>query len=175
MLLEQDAYYRPAGSASPEERAARNYDHPDAIEEELLAEHLRALARGEAVNCPIYDFARHDRTAETRRVEPRPCVLVEGILILAAPAVRNQLDLRVFVDTDPDIRLARRVRRDVAERGRTAGSVLAQWEATVRPMHLQFVEPSRRHAHLIIPEQDPDGPALDVLLAYIRERLGRRA
>lgn len=171
VLLEQDAYYRAAEGLSFAERSRRNYDHPEAIEEELLAAHLRALLRGEPIERPVYDFAAHDRTPQTVRVEPRPCILVEGILILAAAPVRELLDLRIFVDTDADVRLARRLRRDVAERGRTPEGVLEQWEATVRPMHLRFVEPSKRHAHLVIPEAGLDGPALDVLLGYIRGRL----
>jgi uridine kinase len=174
VLLEQDAYYRAAGTAAAEELSNRNYDHPDAIEEELLAAHLRQLRAGEPVECPLYDFARHDRGQETRRVEPRPCILVDGILILASAPVREQLDLRVYVETDADIRLSRRMRRDVEDRGRTPNGVLDQWEATVRPMHLRFVDPSKQHAHLVIPEAGLEGPALDVLVGYIRDRIGGR-
>lgn len=170
-LLEQDAYYRAAGNSSLEERAARNYDHPDAIEEELLAAHLRQLRAGQPIDCPRYDFGSHDRLPETRRIEPRPCILVDGILILTSTQVREQLDLRIYVETDADVRLARRIRRDVAERGRTPEGVLDQWEATVRPMHLWFVETSKRHAHLVIPEQGLEGPALDVLVGYIRDKI----
>jgi uridine kinase len=167
-LLEQDSYYRDAGPLSPAERAALNYDHPDAIDEPLLAAHVRELKAGRRVEAPRYDFVQHARMAETRRVEPRPCVVVEGILVLASEPVRELLDLRLFVDTDADVRLVRRLRRDVQERGRTVESVLAQWEATVRPMHLQFVEPSKRHADLIIPEGGLNAGALEVLLAHLQ-------
>ncbi|MCC2668381.1 MAG: uridine kinase, partial [Armatimonadetes bacterium] len=146
-LLEQDAYYRDGSHLPSETRVARNYDHPDSIEEELLAAHADALRRGEPVESPCYDFVHHIRRPETRRVEPRPCVVVEGILVLACEPLRELLDLRLFVDTDPDLRFIRRLRRDIDERGRTPASVMEQWEATVRPMHLQFVEPSKRHAH----------------------------
>jgi uridine kinase len=173
VAVEQDAYYRDQPGVPLEIRAGRNYDHPDSIESELLAEHLRRLREGSAVEVPCYDFARHQRSAETRRVEPRPCVLVEGILVLASEHVREALDLRLFIETEADIRLARRVRRDVAERGRTPESVLEQWEATVRPMHREFVEPSRAHADLIIPEAGLSGPALEAVVAYIRQNIGR--
>jgi uridine kinase len=172
--LAQDAYYRDAEGLPLVERAARNYDHPEAVDEPLLLQHIRALQAGHAVEAPLYDFERHERRRETVRVEPRPCLLVEGILILASPALREVLDLRLFVETDADVRLARRLRRDVQERGRTAESVLAQWEATVRPMHLLFVEPSKRYADLIIPEGGLNSVALDVLLGHLRDQLGLR-
>ena len=167
-LLEQDAYYRDGSHLPFEVRIARNYDHPDSIEEPLLAEHVAALHQGLAVDTPCYDFVHHVRRPETRRVEPRPCVVVEGILVLASEPLRELLDLRLFVDTDPDIRFIRRLQRDIEERGRTPDSVIAQWEETVRPMHLEFVEPSKRHAHLIIPEGGLNAPALEVLLAHLR-------
>jgi uridine kinase len=166
-LLEQDAYYRDGGHLSPAERAARNYDHPDAIDEPLLAEHLRQLVAGEAVEVPCYDFVQHRRLTETRRVEPCACILVEGILVLASEALREQMDLRLYVETDADVRFIRRLRRDIDERGRSPESVIQQWEATVRPMHLQFVEPTKRHADLIIPEGGFNGVALDVLLTHL--------
>lgn len=167
-LLEEDAYYRDAPHLSLDDRAARNYDHPDAIDEELLVHHLEDLKTGSGVDVPCYDFVAHRRLVETRRVEPRPCVVVEGIRVLAVPAVRRLLDLRLYVETDADLRFIRRLRRDVAERGRTVESVMAQWEATVRPMHLQFVEPSKRHADLIIPEGGHNTIALGVLTAHLR-------
>jgi uridine kinase len=170
-LVEQDAYYRNRPGLTLEERAACNYDHPDAIDEELLAEHLRVLKSGVPVEAPIYDFIRHERRPETRCVAPRPCVVVEGILVLASPPVRRLLDLRLFVETDADVRFIRRLRRDVQERGRTVDSIMEQWETTVRPMHLQFVEPSKRHAHLILPEGAGEA-ALDVLLARLRSIVG---
>jgi uridine kinase len=173
-LIEQDAYYRDGSHLPFEERLARNYDHPDSIEEPLLAEHVAALRRGCPVEAPCYDFVHHVRRAETRRVEPRPCVVVEGILVLACEPLRELLDLRLFVDTDPDVRFIRRLQRDIEERGRTPASVITQWESTVRPMHLQFVEPSKRHAHLIIPEGGLNAPALQVLLAHLRSEAEAR-
>ena len=167
-LVEQDAYYRDGGHLPFEERVARNYDHPDSIDESLLVEHVRALKTGQRVEMPCYDFVQHLRRPQTQRVEPRPCIVVEGILILASEPLRDLFDLRLFVETDADIRFIRRLQRDVAERGRTPESVIAQWEATVRPMHLQFAEPSKRHAHLIVPEGGLNAPALEVILARLR-------
>jgi uridine kinase len=167
-LVEQDAYYRDGSHLPFAERLGRNYDHPDSIDEALLGEHVRALRAGRPVEIPCYDFVHHVRLPETRRVPPRPCVVVEGILVLASEPLRELLDLRIFVETDADVRLIRRLQRDVAERGRSPESVLAQWEATVRPMHLQFAEPSKRHAHLILPEGGLNAPALEVILAYLR-------
>jgi len=166
-LLEQDAYYRDMSHLPPQERAARNYDHPDAIDERLLVDHLRALKAGQPVEAPCYDFVNHRRLAETRHVEARRCVVVEGILVLATKSIRSALDLKLYVETDADIRFIRRLRRDIEERGRTVENVIAQWEATVRPMHLQFVEPSKRHADLIIPEGGYNIMALDVILAHL--------
>jgi uridine kinase len=173
-LLEQDAYYRDTSHLAPEQRARLNYDHPDAIDEPLLAEHIRALKAGQAVEVPRYDFVEHRRLEETRRVEPRRCVVVEGILVLATESIRSALDLRLYVQTDADIRFIRRLSRDIEQRGRTVRSVIEQWEATVRPMHLQFVEPSMRHADLIIPEGGFNTVALDVILAHL-ERVVREA
>ena len=173
-LLEQDAYYRDGSHLPFEVRIARNYDHPDSIEESLFAEHVAALRQGLAVDAPCYDFVHHTRRPETRRVEPRPCVVVEGILVLASEPLRELLDLRLFVDTDPDVRFIRRLQRDIEERGRTPESVIGQWEETVRPMHLQFVEPSKRHAHLIIPEGGLNAPALEVVLSHLRTEADTR-
>jgi len=167
-LLEQDAYYRDRRELSPEERAALNFDHPDAIDEALLVEHVRALKAGGPVASPKYDFVHHARRSETSAVPSRPCVVVEGILVLASDGLRDLLDLRLYVETDADLRFIRRLRRDVQERGRTVESVMAQWEETVRPMHLQFVEPSKRHADLIVPEGGENTVALDVILAHLR-------
>lgn len=167
-LLEQDAYYRDGSHLPFPERAARNYDHPDAIDECLMAEHVAALKAGRGVDVPCYDFVEHVRRSETRRVEPRPCVVVEGILVLASEPLRDLLDLRMYVDTDADIRFIRRLERDTRERGRTPASVIEQWQATVRPMHLLFVEPSKRHAHLIIPEGGLNAPALEVITAHLQ-------
>lgn len=173
-LLEQDSYYRDLPSHAPEVVAAYNFDHPDALELDLLARHLGELKQGRAVEVPVYDFTTHTRTARTERVEPAPVVLVEGILLFAVPALRKRFDLRVFVDTDADVRLARRIRRDVAQRGRTWDDVLRQWDVTVRPMHEQFVEPSKRHAHVIVPE-GANVPALGMLEAHLHDLLGGRA
>lgn len=172
-LLEQDAYYRDRRDLSPEERAGQNFDHPSSIDEELLLKHLRELKAGRAIEKPVYDFVHHLRRPETQTVPPQPCVVVEGILILTNPEIRALFDLRLFVDTDADLRLIRRLRRDTVERGRTVESVIAQWEATVRPMHLQFVEPSRRYADLILPEGGENAAALDVILARLRSHLER--
>ncbi len=167
-LLETDAYYRDRADLTAEARAALNYDHPDATDEPMLVAHLRQLRAGSGVAAPRYDFVRHARLAETQWVPARPCVVVEGILVLATDALRDLLDLRLYVETDADVRLIRRLRRDLDERGRTAESVLEQWEATVRPMHLQFVEPSKRHADLILPEGGHNMVALDVILAHLK-------
>ena len=143
-----DEYYHDLLHLSPEQRAAVNFDHPDSLDEVLLIEHLDGLLAGRPVDVPVYDFATHTRTGRTRRVEPRPVVVVDGILVLAVPALRSRLDLAVFVDAPAEVRLARRMYRDVRERGRTTASVRAQFEATVAPMHEAFVDPSAEHADL---------------------------
>ena len=143
-----DEYYHDLVHLSPEQRAAVNFDHPDSLDEVLLIEHLDGLLAGRPVDVPVYDFATHTRTGLTRRVEPRPVVVVDGILVLAVPALRSRLDLAVFVDAPAEVRLARRMYRDVRERGRTTASVRAQFEATVAPMHEAFVDPSAEHADL---------------------------
>ena len=173
VIVEYDAYYRDRSDLSPDQRAALNYDHPDALESELLAEHLRLLRAGQPVDAPIYDFRNHTRRQETRRIAPTPVVVVEGILTLAQPAVREQLDIKIFVDTDPDIRVFRRVRRDLEERGRTFASVREQYYRTVRPMHNQFVEPSKRWADLIIPEGGDNHVALEILVARLLQATDR--
>ena len=151
-LIPHDAYYRDQAELTVEERAGINYDHPDSLETELLAAHLKRLRAGESVERPVYDFSTHTRSSETETVNPESVILVEGILVLAEPALRDLMDLRLYIDTDADLRLMRRLRRDLIERGRTVDSVLAQYEATVRPMHIQFVEPSKRFADIIVPE-----------------------
>ncbi len=172
--LEQDSYYRHRAELTPAARAALNYDHPDALDLDLLAHHLRELRSGRPVETPTYDFRTHLRKATGRRLEPRACVVVEGILVLGSAELRAQMDLRLYVETDADIRFIRRLRRDTIERGRTVESVIEQWERAVRPMHLEYVEPSRRHAHLIVPESG--GPeALEVLLSRVRAVLGLKA
>ncbi len=168
--IPHDAYYRDLSHLPPEERSRVNFDHPDALETELLIEHLKALRAGRPVEIPVYDFTTHTRKKETRRVEPQRVILVEGILVFAEPALRELFDVKIYVDTDADIRFIRRLRRDVAERGRTVESVIEQYLRTVRPMHLEFVEPSKRYADVIIPEGGFNEVALDMVVARI-ERL----
>jgi uridine kinase len=173
-LIAHDAYYRHRPELSYEERTRVNYDHPDSLETELLTSHVTDLAAGQPIHQPVYDFSRHLRRPETMVVEPRPVVLIEGILILVEPELRRVMDLQVFVDTDPDVRVLRRVERDMRERGRSFDSIVRQYLATVRPMHLQFVEPSKRYADVIIPE-GYNRDAVGALVSTIREVLGRSA
>ena len=170
-LLRLDAYYCDSGHLPIEARAAINYDHPDAFDWKLLLEHVDALAAGEPVDAPIYDFATYERLPDRLRVAPARVVVVEGILVLYDPDLRERFDLRVFVDTDADVRFIRRLERDVAERERSLASVIEQYLSTVRPSHEQFIEPSKRHADVIIPHGGMNVPALDVLLARVRELL----
>jgi uridine kinase len=167
-VVQHDSYYRDRSGIPPAERAGINYDHPDALETPLLVEHLRALREGRPVDVPVYDFSTHTRTPEVVPLAPRKVVIVEGILVLAEPDLRAQMAMRVFVDTDADIRMIRRLRRDMRDRGRTLESVVQQYLATVRPMHLEFVEPSKRHAHIIIPEGGENEVAVDMLVARIQ-------
>jgi uridine kinase len=169
-LVQHDAYYSHRPDLTYEERTRVNYDHPSSLETSLLVEHLAGLRRGMAVERPVYDFAEHLRSAETVRVEPARVVLVEGILVLAEPELRSELDLKIFVDTDPDLRLARRLQRDIEERGRTVDSVISQYFATVRPMHIEFVQPSMRYADIIIPEGF-NPAAVATVVELIRSRL----
>jgi uridine kinase len=170
-VLEHDSYYRHLEGLTFEERSKINYDHPDSLETELLVQHLETLLDGHAVERPVYDFTQHLRSSETVRIEPSPVIVVDGILVLADPQLRALLDLKVFVDTDADLRVLRRLQRDIEERGRTMGSVIRQYLATVRPMHLQFVEPSKVYADLIIPEGYNRG-AVAAVLGLVRQRLG---
>ena len=167
VTIEHDSYYRDQSHLPLEERAQINYDHPASLESILLAHQLRDLRAGRAVEVPIYDFATHTRRAEVRHVEPAPVIIVEGILVFADPALREQMDVKIFVDTDPDIRLMRRIRRDLEMRGRTFQSVRDQYYATVRPMHIEYVEPTKRWADLIVPEGGDNRVALDVLLGQL--------
>ncbi len=172
-LIEQDCYYRDQSHRSLEQRAKVNFDHPDAIDMALLAMHIDSLRAGNAIDKPRYDFERHTRDPVTERVEPRAVILVEGILVLADEALRQRMHLKLFVDTDPDIRVFRRIRRDLAHRGRTFEQVREQYYETVRPMHIAFVEPSKRHADVIIPEGGQNRMALDMILGGIREHIRR--
>jgi uridine kinase len=167
VVLDHDAYYRDRSRLSSAERLAINYDHPDAMETELLVAHLAALRGGQSVEIPQYDFREHVRRPETRRVDPAAVVLVEGILVLADERLRAQMDLKIFVDTDADLRLMRRMGRDIEQRGRTFAQVREQYDATVRPMHVAFVEPSKRFADLIIPEGGENRPALDAIIGHL--------
>jgi len=170
-ILSHDSYYRDFVDLPKHLLERQNFDHPDSLESELLARHLKALKQGMVVETPIYDFKVHRRAAETRRVEPRKVILVDGILIYAEPELRTLFDVKIYVDTDADIRFIRRLKRDIAERGRSLESVVAQYESTVRPMHLEFVEPSKRYADLIVPEGGENMVALDFLFARLRELL----
>ncbi len=171
--LQHDAYYRDRSALPPAERARINYDHPDSLETDLLIEQLKQLRAGRAIEMPQYDFAQHVRKSTTRRVEPRAVILVEGILIFADRALRDLFDIKIFVDTDPDLRFLRRLQRDIAERGRTVESVIAQYLETVRPMHLEFVEPSKRYADVIIPEGGFNTIAIDMVVARINAMLSQ--
>jgi uridine kinase len=168
MVLEHDRYYRDRNDLRLEERAALNYDHPDSLETDLLVRHVEALRRGETVNVPVYDFARYARQADTRTVPPRRALIVEGILIYTDAALRRLMDVKVFVDTDDDTRFIRRLQRDISERGRTVQSVIDQYLGTVKPMHLEFVEPSKRYADIIIPQGGHNAVAIDMVLTLIR-------
>jgi len=169
--LPHDAYYRDLHDLPYEQRAAINFDHPNSLESELMTAHILRLKQWEAVDIPVYDFSIHTRTDKTIRVEPRPVILVEGILIFAEPELRKLFDVKIFVDTDPDIRFIRRLERDITERGRTTDMVVNQYMATVRPMHLEFVEPSKRYAHVIIPEGGLNEVAMDMIIARIEALL----
>lgn len=171
VLLEQDHYYRAQSHLPLEERERVNYDHPDALETDLLIAHLDALRSGRAILRPTYDFGIHDRSPDGVRVAPAPVVLVEGILVLADERIRARFDAKVYVDTDADIRLMRRIRRDLEQRGRSFSQIRKQYYETVRPMHLAFVEPSKRFADIIIPEGGQNRVALELLVGTVRGRI----
>jgi uridine kinase len=167
-VLEHDRYYRDRSELRLEERAAMNYDHPDALDTDLMVRHLVELREGRPVEVPVYDFARYARLAATETAQPRRTIIAEGILIFTDPALRALLDVKVFVDADDDIRFIRRLKRDVAERGRTMDSVVDQYQSTVKPMHLEFVEPSKRYADVIVPQGGHNTVAITMLLTLIR-------
>ncbi len=171
VFLQQDSYYRDLDQLPHDIRNVVNFDHPDAIDNDLLVAHLRALKGGRSVELPLYDFKTHSRRAETLRVEPQPIIIIEGILIFAEQRLLDEMDIRVYVDTPDDIRFIRRLRRDVAERGRTVESVIEQYLSTVRPMHMQFVEPSKRAADVIIPEGGHKLVSISLISGRIRVRL----
>jgi len=165
--IEHDAYYKDRSDVPFEERCQLNFDHPDSLDNDLLLHHLAELRAGRPVEVPAYSFKTHSRLAETRHVDPTPVVIVEGILVYVDERIRKLLDMKIFVDTDPDIRIMRRIRRDIEERGRDFGSIREQYYKTVRPMHLQFVEPSKRWADLIIPEGGNNHVALDMVVGKL--------
>lgn len=167
-VLQHDRYYRERNHLRLEERAALNYDHPDSLETDLLVTHLDALRMGQSIETPAYDFARHARTMVTQTVMPNRAIIVEGILIFTDSELRRRMDVKVFVDTDADDRFIRRVRRDISERGRTLESVIEQYLTTVKPMHLEFVEPSKRYADVIIPMGGHNEVAIGMLLGLVR-------
>lgn len=173
VYLQQDSYYRNLGDMPLDLKHRVNFDHPDAFDTELLINHLQALRADEAIEQPIYDYATHSRKSETFHVEPRPVIIVEGILVFVNSQMRGLMDLKIFVDTDPDIRFIRRLDRDVHERGRTLESVISQYTTTVRPMHLQFVEPSKRYADIIIPEGGFNNVGIDLITGKVKSFLAR--
>jgi uridine kinase len=168
-LIKLDSYYVERHGETIEQRRSANYDHPDAFDWPLMNDHLAALVAGASVPVPVYDYAIHDRSTEVRVVTPARIVVVEGILVLWEPVLRERFDLKIFIDTPADLRLIRRLRRDVAERGRTPENIIEQYLTTVRPSHERFIEPSKRYADVIIPEGGLNRPAIEVLLARIRE------
>jgi uridine kinase len=170
-FIQQDSYYRNLKDLPLDYRQVVNFDHPDAVDNDLLVHHIRKLRAGGSVELPLYDFKTHTRLNDTVLIEPKPIVIVEGILIFVDPRLLEQMDIKVFVDTPDDIRFIRRLRRDIAERGRTIDSVIEQYLATVRPMHMQFVEPSKRCADVIIPEGGHNLVSIDLISGKIRERL----
>ena len=175
LILKQDSYYKDLGHLPLRERRAHNFDHPDAFDTELLIRHLAMLLEGGEVDMPIYDFRRHVRSRKTSKVGGYEILVLEGILVLDDPTLREMMDIKVYIDTDADIRLTRRISRDVHERGRTVQDVLDQYEESVRPMHLQFVEPSKRYADIIIPEGGHNWVAIDLLKTKIEAVLASRA
>lgn len=170
-VLDHDAYYHPLDHLTPEARATINFDHPDSLDTALMRRHLDRLIAGEPIEKPVYNFTTHTREADTVQIPPRPVIIVEGILVLAEPLLVERMDIKIFVDIAADVRLMRRIRRDIEERGRTIDSVLSQYEHTVRPMHLEFVEPSKRLADVIIPRGGHNRVAIDMVLARIEALL----
>jgi uridine kinase len=171
IVLDHDAYYRDLGHLSLAERAKENFDHPDALETDLLVTHLDQLINWQSIEKPVYDYTTHTRTSRSEHVEPRQVVIVDGILVLTEPQLRSRMDIKLYVDTPDDIRLIRRINRDLHERGRSIESILHQYELTVRPMHLEFVEPSKRFADVIIPHGGHNTVAIDMVLYRLRTLL----
>ena len=170
-VLSHDNYYRRLDHLAFEERTKVNYDEPKALETELMSLHLEQLRAGRAIDCPVYDFSQHNRSDETLHIEPTQVIIVEGILIFENKPLRELMDIRIFVDTDADIRICRRIKRDVNKRGRSLESVIEQYQTTVKPMHEKYVEPSRRYAHIVVPEGGKNMVALDMIMGRIRQHL----
>ena len=170
-VLSHDNYYKRHDEMTYEERCLLNYDEPAALETDLMARHLDALRHGQAIDCPVYDFAQHNRSDETIRIEPQKVIIVEGILIFENEPLRELMDIRIFVDTDADVRLCRRIKRDVNKRGRTLESVLTQYQTTVKPMHEKYVEPSKRFANIVVPEGGKNTVALDMIMGFLQGHL----
>ncbi len=171
LLLEHDSYYRDLNHLPLEERMKQNFDHPSSLESELMIRHVKALKEGYSVDIPVYDFAAHTRSDKTIKASPKDIILLDGILIFTEPELRESMDIKLFVDTDDDVRLLRRIKRDIMERGRELEGVMNQYEKFVRPMHLEFVEPSKRYADIIIPRGGENVVALNMVIATIREKL----
>ena len=171
VLIQEDAYYKDLSSIPFDERTGKNFDHPDAFDHPLLASHIRDLLNGKTIGLPIYDYKTHSRKKETKMVGPHRIIVLEGILILNEPAINKQMDIKVFIDTDPDICFIRRLKRDINERGRDVNSVINQYMETVRPMYFQFIEPSKRHADIIIPQGGKNEVAIDILTTKIKSLL----
>lgn len=172
-VITHDSYYRRQDNKSIEERALQNYDHPDAFETDLLCQHLKMLAEGQAVEVPVYDYTIHNRASSTTRVEPKPVIVLEGILLFSDEELRSMMDLKIFVDTDADERILRRIVRDTKERGRTLESVIKQYLTTVKPMHDAFVEPYKRYADVIVPGGGDNPAALDMIITRIHKQLSK--
>ena len=170
-VLSHDNYYRRRDELTYEQRCLINYDEPAALETELMAVHLDELRHGNAIDCPVYDFTQHNRSDKTVRIEPKPVIIVEGILIFENQPLRDLMDIKIFVDTDADVRLCRRIKRDVNKRGRTLESVLTQYQTTVKPMHEKYVEPSKKYANIVVPEGGRNYVALDMIIDRIRRHL----
>lgn len=170
-VLSHDNYYKRHDELTFEQRCALNYDEPNALETSLLVEHLDMLLQGQAIDCPVYDFSLHNRSNDTVRIYPEKVIIVEGIMIFVDPELRNRMDIRIFVDTDADVRLCRRIKRDVTKRGRSLESVLSQYQQTVKPMHEMHVEPSKKFANLVVPEGGKNQVALDMIEGHIARHL----
>jgi len=173
--LSHDAYYIDLEDLPEDLKKIQNFDHPDSLETDLMVRHIEQLRQGNAVDIPVYDFSTHSRTEKTTHIEPQPVIIIEGILLFVDPVLRNMFDVKIFVDTDPDIRFIRRLQRDITERGRTTESVIQRYISTVRPMHLEFVEPSKRYANVIIPEGGFNEVAMDMVTARIESLLPKES